>query len=59
VCGNRPVQLWDVPTGEKTLALRLPQLGYLCLAFDPTGRRLAASTGKEIILWDSGVPEAH
>jgi WD40 repeat protein len=54
VSGNRPVQIWTVPAGQKALALPGSSITYLCLAFDPTGRRLAASTGAGVILWDSG-----
>lgn len=56
VSGNRPAQIWAVPTGQKALALPGPSVVYLCLAFDPTGRRLAASTGAGVVIWDSGSP---
>ncbi|HEV3438405.1 MAG TPA: protein kinase [Gemmata sp.] len=56
VSGNRPAQIWAVPTGQKALALPGTSIPYLCLAFDPTGRRLAASTGAGLVLWDSGSP---
>jgi WD40 repeat protein len=51
---NRPVQLWDVPTGHKALALPILDADTLCLAFSPTGRYLAAATGSILYLWDRG-----
>jgi WD40 repeat protein len=56
VSGNRPPQLWAVPAVQKALALPGPGLDYLCLAFDPAGRRLAAAAGAELMIWDSGGP---
>jgi WD40 repeat protein len=56
VSDNRPAQIWVVPTGQKALALPGPYFTYLCVAFDPKGRRLAASTGAGLVIWDSGSP---
>jgi WD40 repeat protein len=56
VSGSRLAQIWAVPTGQKVLALPGPSFTYLSLAFDPTGRRLAASTGAGVVIWDSGSP---
>ena len=56
VSDNRPAQIWVVPTAQKALSLTESTFTYLCLAFDPTGRRLVASTGAGLVIWDSGSP---
>ena len=56
---DRPVELWDVPSGRllgtipTQLNTDLTRLGYDVLAFDPTGTRIVTlAAGRTIQVWD-------
>ena len=53
------VELWDVATGKKRLALRgnPPSLGHgiVCIAFSPNGRMLAAGRSAGGGAWDETI----
>jgi WD40 repeat protein len=46
------VRLWDPVTGHERAVLR-GSPGFVALAYSPDGRRLAASTGDQLYLWDA------
>jgi WD40 repeat protein len=50
---NCPLQLWDVAGSQEALALPHVSSAFLAAAFSPDGRRLAASHGSLVALWDA------
>jgi WD40 repeat protein/serine/threonine protein kinase len=52
------VRLWDVSSGQETLALRAPVQGQAAVAFSPDGRTLSAGS-EAVILWESVRPDRN
>jgi WD40 repeat protein len=49
---NGAAQVWDVPMGNLAHAFKTPEGRTSCAAFDRAGRRLAASNGGSVLVWD-------
>ena len=51
---DQTIKLWDVASGQETLTLvREPVLGFYSVTFSPDGRRLAATIGRNLWLWEA------
>jgi WD40 repeat protein/serine/threonine protein kinase len=53
-----PVEVWDLTTGQKVLALHGHTSQVFSLAFSPDGRRLASADAGAVIIWDAGTGQA-
>src|SRR5262249_20886148 len=52
------VRLWDVESGQETIALRVPAEGHTAVAFSPNGLTLASGSTR-ITFWETVLPDHH
>lgn len=50
-CHDDKIRLWDVSTGEKLKEFEMHNSAQ-SIAFSPDGKRLAATTGNTVVVWD-------